>query len=134
MNMKLESDRSDLIWASINFMETVSKIYGADKGMELWSSIADNIDPELKGQIFLHMLTGSHNSPKIHVRNPLLKRVDNRIDLIRCIRTYDRRRLGLKEAKDLVDRLDNGGTVILEVDSAINPTFKVELRKFNLVV
>ena len=54
--MITDSDKNDLIWSSINFMETVSKIYGADKGMELWSTIADTIDPELKGQIFLQML------------------------------------------------------------------------------
>jgi hypothetical protein len=40
----------------------------------------------------------------------------------------------LKEAKDITDSLDNGGMAILEVDPQINPTFKTELRKFNLVV
>lgn len=131
--MNVNFDRTDLIYSSINFMETVSKIYGADKGMELWSTIADTIDPELKGQVFLHMLTGSHNSPKLFVRNPLMRRVDKRVELIRCIRTYDRRRLGLLEAKKIIDSLDNGGTVFLEVDPELNPTFKVELRKYGLV-
>jgi ribosomal protein L7/L12 len=60
--------------------------------------------------------------------------VENRVEVIRCIRTYDSRRLGLKEAKDITDSLDNGGMAILEVDPQINPTFKTELRKFNLVV
>lgn len=132
--MITDSDRNDLIWSSINFMETVSKIYGADKGMELWSTIADTIDPELKGQIFLQMLTGTHNASRLQVRNPLMRPVENRVDVIRCIRTYDSRRLGLKEAKDITDSLDNGGMAILEVDPQINPTFKTELRKFNLVV
>lgn len=132
--MITDNERNDLIWSSINFMETVSKIYGADKGMELWSTIADTIDPELKGQIFLQMLTGTHNSSRIQVRNPVMSSVENRVELIRCIRTYDSRRLGLKEAKDITDSLNNGGTVVLEVDPQINPTFKTELRKFNLVV
>jgi hypothetical protein len=132
--MITDSDKNDLIWSSINFMETVSKIYGADKGMELWSTIADTIDPELKGQIFLQMLTGTHNASRLQVRNPLMSPVENRVDVIRCIRTYDSRRLGLKEAKDITDSLDNGGMAILEVDPQINPTFKTELRKFNLVV
>jgi hypothetical protein len=132
--MITDSDRNDLVWSSINFMETVSKIYGADKGMELWSTIADTIDPELKGQIFLQMLTGTHNASRLQVRNPLMSPVENRVEVIRCIRTYDSRRLGLKEAKDITDSLDNGGMAILEVDPQINPTFKTELRKFNLVV
>lgn len=129
-----ESDRSDLIFSSIQFMETISRIYGADKGIELWSTIANTIEPDLKSQIFLHMLTGSHSSPKIHVRNPFMSRIENRVGIIRCIRTYDRRRLGLLEAKKIVDSLDNGGSVVLEVDPELNPTFKVELRKLNLVV
>lgn len=129
-----DSDKSDLIFSSISFMETISRIYGADRGMELWSTIADTIDPELKSQIFLHMLTGSHNSPKIQVRNPFMSQVQNRVGVIRCIRTYDRRRLSLLEAKKITDSLDNGGTVILEVDPELNPTFKVELRKLNLFV
>jgi hypothetical protein len=128
-----EDEKHDLIWSSINFMGTISKIYGPDKGMELWSSIADNIDPELKGLIFMHMLTGTHNSSKFMVRNPVTGRIEDRVGLIRCLRTYDRRRLGLKEAKDLVDNLDNGGSIFLEVDPQINPTFKAELHKFNLV-
>lgn len=127
-----ENDKYDLIWSSINFMETISKIYGPDRGMELWSSIADNIDPELKALIFMHMLTGQHNSSKFLVRNGS-KRIENRVELVRCVRAYDSRKLGLIEAKDIVDKLYNGGSVILEVEPHVNPTFREELRKFNLI-
>jgi ribosomal protein L7/L12 len=58
--------------------------------------------------------------------------ISDKVGLIRCIRTYDRRRLGLKEAKDIADSLADAGRVVLEVEPKIKPTFRVELRKFGL--
>lgn len=129
-----ENHREDLVGASVSFMQTVTEIYGADRGMELWSAIADTIDPDLKGEVFMAMLSGNYRQDKIHVRNPFMGSVQNKISLIKCIRTYDRRRLTLKEAKDISDRLDNGGNEVLEVDPNIRPTFSVELRKLGMVV
>lgn len=129
-----ESNRSDLIYASITFIETISRIYGSDKGIELWSTIADTIDPDLKSQVFLQLLTGAYQSPKITVRNPILGPVDKKVEVVRCIRNYDKRRLGLKEAVDIANKLSNGGQVVLEVAPDLNKEFKEELRKLNLVV
>lgn len=126
--------KEELIGSSIVFMQTVSEIYGAERGQELWTAIADTIDPDLKGEVFMAMLTGNYRQDKIHVRNPFVSVIQNKVALIKCIRNYDRRNLGLKEAKDIADRLDNGGTEILEVDPNIRPTFKVELRKLGMVV
>jgi ribosomal protein L7/L12 len=79
------------------------------------------------------MLTGNYRRDKIHVKNPFVSKIGDKIAVIKCIRTYDRRRLGLKEAKDIADRLDMAGSEILEVDPNIRPTFAVELRKLGLV-
>ena len=128
-----EKYREDLVGAGISFMQTITEIYGVDKGMELWNTIADTIDPDLKGEVFIAMLSGHYRRDKIYVKNPILGSVGNKVGLIKCIRTYDRRRLGLKEAKDIADRLDNGGSEVLEVEHMIRPTFSVELRKFGLV-
>lgn len=127
-----EFNRQDLIGASISFMQTVADIYGAEQGMELWSTIADTIDPTLKGEVFMAMLTGAHERNNITVRNPFMGPISDKVGLIRCIRTYDRRRLGLKEAKDIADSLADAGRVVLEVEPEIKPTFRVELRKFGL--
>ena len=129
-----DQHRHALIDASIGFMQTVADIYGAEKGQELWSTIAATIDPELKGAVFMAMLTGNYRLDKFTVKNPYLGPIPNKIALIKCIRTYDRRNLGLRDAKDIADRLENGGSEILEVNPDIRPTFVVELRKLGMVV
>ena len=129
-----EKDKEDLVGASVSFMQTISTIYGAEKGMELWATIADTIDPELKGEVFMALLTGNYRQDKITVKQPFAGAIQNKIALIKCIRTYDRRRLGLKEAKDISDRLESGRTEVLEVDPNIRPTFAVELRKLGINV
>jgi ribosomal protein L7/L12 len=129
-----EKHREDLVGASVSFMQTVTEIYGAEKGLELWAAIADTVDPDLKGEVFMAMLSGNYRQDKIRVKNPFIGAIQNKVALIKCIRNYDRRRLTLKEAKDISDRLDNGGSEVLEVDPNIRPTFSVELRKLGLVV
>ncbi len=129
-----EKHKQELVDASIAFMQTVSDIYGADKGMELWSSIADTIDTDLKGEVFMAMLTGRYQTDKVHVKNPYLNPIQNKVAVIKCIRAHDRRRLGLKEAKDIADRLDMGGKDVLEVEPHLRPAFVVELRKLGLHV
>ena len=131
--MLTEKHREDLVGAGIGFMQTIADIYGPEKGMELWSTIADTIDSDLKGEVFMAMLSGNYRRDKINVKNPFVSKMSDKIAVIKCIRTYDRRKLGLKEAKDIADRLDNGGSDILEVDPNIRPTFAVELRKLGLV-
>ncbi len=129
-----EKHKEELIGAGISFMQTVAEVYGAEQGMELWATIADTIDPDLKGEVFMAMLSGKYRQDKINVRNPFLGSIQNKVGLIKCIRNYDRRSLSLKEAKDIADRLDNGGTEILEVEPNIRSTFVVELRKLGMVI
>lgn len=126
--------KAELVSASIAFMQTVAELYGAEKGQELWTAIADTIDPDLKGEVFMAMLTGNYRQDKVHVRNPFLGPIGNKVALIKCIRNYDRRGLSLKDAKDIADRLDTGGLEILEVRPEIRPTFMIELRKLGMVV
>lgn len=132
--MLTTDQKEELVSGSIAFMQVVSEIYGAEKGQDLWATIADTIDPDLKGEVFMAMLTGNYRQDKIHVRNPFLGPISDKVALIKCIRNYDRRNLGLKEAKDIADRLDTGGREILEVRPEIRPTFVVELRKLGMVV
>ena len=129
-----EQYKDELISAGIAFMQTVADIYGSEKGMELWSTIADTIDTDLKGEVFMAMLTGKYRQDKIHIKAPFLGQIPEKIKLIRCIREYDRRNLGLKDAKDITDRLETGSHEVLEVNPEIRPTFIVELRKIGMVV
>ena len=40
--------RDRLISSSITFMQTVTEVYGPEKGMELWGTIAETVDDNLK--------------------------------------------------------------------------------------
>ena len=129
-----EKDKEQLVDASVSFMQTVSEIYGAEKGMELWTTIAETIDPDLKGEVFMAMLTGNYRQDKITVKQAYTGAVSNKVSLIKCIRTYDKRRLGLKEAKDIADQIELNQRVVLEVEPNIRSTFVVELRKLNMLI
>lgn len=98
-----EQYKNQLVDASLHLMRALANIYGSDRAMEFWSTLSDTIDTELKGLTFAAMLTGRTgellviNSFPIHV---------NKIAVIKAIRTWDKRALGLKEAKDFVDNLN----------------------------
>ncbi len=117
--------KTDIIQSGINFMRSITEAYGAEEGMKLWGSIADTLDPDIKGQIFFSMLTGEYNGIiNITGRNPGA----NRVSLIKAIRNIDNRRLGLKEAKDMSDSLDSGKPIKLQVDPPVRIRALKELR------
>ena len=129
-----EEDRHNLVGAGISFMQTVADIYGAEKGMELWNTIADTVDPELKGAVFMAMLKGNFRQDKITVKQAFHGPVPDKVGLVKCIRALDRRRLDLKEAVDIANQLETGKLVILEVDPSLRPSMVVELRRHNMIV
>lgn len=128
-----ESDQHALVGAGIGFLQTVSDIYGAEKGIELWSTIADTVDPDLKGAVFMAMLKGDFRQDRITVRQAFQGPIPNKVDFVKCLRALDRRRLDLKEAVDIANQLESGKPVILEVEPTLRPTFLVELRRHNMV-
>ncbi len=50
-----------VISTGLHFLRAITEAYGSDQGMQLWETIADTLDPDVKGQIFFAMLTGTHN-------------------------------------------------------------------------
>ncbi len=123
--------KTDIIQSGINFMRSITEAYGAEEGMKLWGTIADTLDPDVKGQIFFSMLTGEYNGIiNITGRQPGA----NRVSLIKAIRNIDNRRLGLKEAKDMSDSLDSGKTIKLEVDPSVRIRALKELRDVGFYV
>ena len=112
-----------IVQASLSFIGAVTEAYGADEGMKLWEAINANLDPDIKGKVFFAMIKGDYrNTIK------LTGTYDSRdlVRAIKCIRTYTG--LGLKEAKDLVIRLDNGVAQVIEVDPMVRSEAIVQLR------
>jgi ribosomal protein L7/L12 len=100
--------------------------------MEMWEKIADFCDPDLKGEIFMTMLTGEFTG-RITVTG--IQDHANAVSCIKSIRTVDKRKLGLKEAKDMYDGIRfNKKAFNLEVDSRNRNTAVKELRLAGLIV
>ena len=77
--------------------------------MQLWGTIADTLDPSIKGEVFMAMLVGDYKST-IVVSS--YTKYSNRVGMIKAVRTVAN--YNLKEAKDAVDGLDLGKTMILK--------------------
>ena len=104
-----EEHKINLINDGITFIRSITEAYGAETGMELWEQISQSIDPELKGQIFFAMLTGD-NVNTIELRyttSPAGN--DSFINQIKEVRASTG--LGLKDAKDLTDKVRSGSPV-----------------------
>lgn len=126
------NDRSQLVADAIAFMQSLVRHYGESRGMETFERLADSADPELKGEVFIAMLTGQFSG-----RITLHSVADgaNAVSCIKAIRTVDNRRLGLKEAKDIFDGLKyNGKTAVLEVSSNDRGRAASELRTAGFVL
>jgi hypothetical protein len=51
------NDRSQLLADTIAFMQSLVRHYGESRRMETFERLADHVDPTLKGEVFIAMLT-----------------------------------------------------------------------------
>ena len=100
--------------SGMQFMRSITNAYGPDEGMKLWDTISSTLDPDIKGKIFFAMLTGEYD---YRIKWSSINFTANKINIIRTIRSIDRRSLSLLEAKLLADKLwDRNGSIELEVE------------------
>lgn len=124
-----EDHKDAVISNGLHFMRSITEAYGADEGMRLWETIAGTLDPDVKGQIFFAMLTGTHNNRIV------LRRVGpntDRVARIKEIRNWTG--LGLKEAKDLSDMVELGKPMSLTVRPQDYSVAVVGLRRVGFEV
>ena len=106
--------KRELIDSGLMFLRAVGNVYGSDRAMEMWHTIADAVNPDLKGWTFEAMLLGRMESSIVITG---FSRFVNKISIIKAIRTWDRRGLGLKEAKDMYEGLvESSKEIVLEVN------------------
>jgi len=99
-----EQHKTAIISNGLHFMRSITEAYGADKGLELWEQIAGVLDPDVKGQIFFAMITGNYND-RILLKGISASAQNNAVNCIKEIRAWTG--LGLKDSKDMYDRLRN---------------------------
>lgn len=98
----------EVIFDGIRFLESLTRHYGAEKGMEVWDKMGEAVGDDVKGKVFFSMLTGeSSNRVRIQKGDCI-----QAVSAIKAIRMGTG--LGLKDAKDAYD-LSGVKTVTLEV-------------------
>ena len=108
--------REEVVSTGVSFLRALAEAYGSDTAIAMWDRMASEIDPAIRGEVFMAMLTGNTGNVITVVGGA--DTYCDRIELIKFMRTVDRRRLGLKEAKDMSDvLLAPGGRARIEVDA-----------------
>ena len=125
-----DNHNTAVISTGLHFMRAITEAYGAEEGLALWEQITSVLDPDVKGQIFFAMITGTHNDT-VMLRGVELARAD-RIKCIKEIRTWTG--MGLKEAKDASDAVYHGGCFQLKVKPAEHHVAVVGLRNAGFVI
>ena len=94
-----------LINDSIRFLESLGNYYGVERAMEVWQALGSTVGDDVKGQVFMTMLSGNNHSMRLELGRPAMPFSGHThsvaVPVIKAIRTATG--LGLKEAKDLWD-------------------------------
>lgn len=100
-----------LVFNSLNFVQSITKNYGAEQGMAMWDTIANTIDRRLKLEVFKAMM--NINQSEGYIRIIDAHPSADKIKLIKTLRQYTG--YGLKEAKDDIEDLRKGMTLEVTV-------------------
>jgi ribosomal protein L7/L12 len=109
--MKTEDLDPLLVFNSLNFVQTVTKNYGAEQGMAMWDTIANTVDRRLKLEVFKAMMNPTQLDGRIRIASA--QPSADKVRLIRTLREYTN--AGLKDAKDSIDLLHSGTVLDIEV-------------------
>lgn len=128
---EISEENMDMIVSdSIAFIRSITTVYGSEKGMELWGTIADTIDPAIKGKVFFALLTGS-NEDRVTLSGAVAG--TNKINCIKIIRQYTG--MGLAESKNAYESAgDYGQKVQLKVNPKHRREMIDELRLNGMIV
>jgi ribosomal protein L7/L12 len=100
-----------LVFNSLNFVQAVTKNYGAEQGMAMWDTISNTVDRRLKLEVFKAMMNPTQLDG--HIRIAGAQPSADKVRLIKTLREYTS--AGLKDAKDSVDLLQSGTMLSIEV-------------------
>lgn len=117
----------EVVFDGIRFLESLTRHYGAEKGMEVWEKLGEAVGDEVKGKVFFSMITGE-SSNRIRIQRGTCTEA---VAAIKAIRSGTG--LGLKEAKDLWD-LSQIKTVVLELHYEEKRGTVRDLRNLGMIV
>lgn len=122
--MKTENIDPVLVFNSLNFVQSITKNYGAEQGMAMWDTIANTIDRRLKLEVFKAMMNSSQSEGRMRIIG--VHPSSDKIQLIRTLRQFTG--MGLKEAKDGIEDLCFGKHMEVQVSYHEQPKALAEFR------
>jgi len=122
-----------LITDSIRFLESLGNYYGAERAMEVWQALGPTVGDDVKGQVFMTMLSGNNHSMTIRLnRSPtMLNPVGYAVPVIKTIRAATG--IGLKEAKDLWDTSESHSIFLTCISREHARSAKQEFLKLGML-
>ena len=118
----------EVVFDGIRFLESLTRFYGADKGMEVWEKMGEALGDEIKGKVFFSMLTGE-SSNRVRIQAGTCTEAVAVIKAIRMGTGY-----GLKEAKDAWDLSKVKVVTLDNVDRNEKNHMVRELRRIGMMV
>lgn len=122
-----DNQLDEVIFDGIRFLESLTRHYGAEKGMAVWEKMGEAVGDEIKGKVFFSMLTGE-SSNRVRIQAGTCTEA---VAAIKAIRMGTG--MGLKEAKDAWD-LSKIKVVTLDTDREEKRGMVRELRRIGMVV
>jgi ribosomal protein L7/L12 len=117
----------EVVFDGIRFLESLTRYYGPEKGMEVWEAMGHAVGDEIKGKVFFSMLTGD-SSNRVRIQRGTCSQG---VAAIKAIRIGTG--VGLKEAKDAYD-LSAIKQVTLEVAHEEKRGMVKTLRDIGMIV
>lgn len=122
--MKTENIDPVLVFNSLNFVQSITKNYGAEQGMAMWDTIANTVDRRLKLEVFKAMINPNQAEGRLRITGAYPS--SDKIQLIRTLRQFTG--MGLKEAKDGIEDLRDGKVMEVHVPYHEHPKALAEFR------
>lgn len=119
-----------LVFNSLNFVQSITKNYGAEQGMAMWDTIANTVDRRLKLEVFKAMMNSSQSEGRMRIIG--VRPSSDKIQLIRTLRQFTG--MGLKEAKDGIEDLCSGKVMEVRVSYRDHPKALTEFRAVGFMV
>lgn len=108
--------RENFVMSAIDFLQSLIEYQGRDVAMEVWEEMFERmpIIKDVKHEVLLKMLTGDIRKIAMHL--PAKTKADGTYSKINAIKALrEATGLGLKEAKDVMDKVDSDGKTIIDI-------------------
>ncbi len=118
----------EVVFDGIRFLESITRHYGPEKGIEVWEKMGEAFGEDIKGKVFFSMLTGE-SSNRIRIQAGTCTEAVAAIKAIRTGTGY-----GLKEAKDAWDLSKHRVVVLDNVQRDAKRVLVRDLRSLGMIV